>query len=177
MNNLNEDRTGALLAERLAAHLGFSATTAKQIRTAAILHDIGKHKIPASILHKPGKLDKHEFEIIKTHTTLGAEMLANVQGGLGVMIQNICRYHHEWHNGSGYWGKSAAELPGYVQIVSIVDVYMALISERVYKKAWPHDAALDYIQMQAGAQFSRELTDAFILMINQKGGLLCPLWQ
>ena len=169
MNSFSEDKAGARLAEILAARQGFSPAVARQIRTAAILHDIGKQKIPAVILHKPGKLDKLEFEVIKAHTTLGANMLANVQGDLGAMIQNVCLYHHEWHNGAGYWGKSAEELPAYIQIVSISDVFMALINQRPYKSAWPLEAALIYIQNQAGTQFSRELVNAFLSLAESDG--------
>jgi len=169
VNSFSEDKAGARLAEILAARQGFSPAVARQIRTAAILHDIGKQKIPAVILHKPGKLDKREFEVIKTHTTLGANMLANVQGDLGAMIQNVCLYHHEWHNGAGYWGKSAEELPAYIQIVSISDVFMALINQRPYKSAWPLEAALIYIQNQAGTQFSRELVNAFLSLAESDG--------
>jgi putative two-component system response regulator len=139
------------------------------MRVTALLHDIGKLKIPQEIINKPGKLDAREFEIIKTHTTLGAEILSGIQGGLGVMVRAVCLYHHEWHNGGGYWGLCAGELPAYIPIVSICDVYFALTNERPYKQAWSVQAALDYIQNQAGAQFSYELVEVFIPLIHDGG--------
>jgi putative two-component system response regulator len=136
---------------------------------AALLHDIGKQKIPAYILGKPGPLTAAEMDIMKTHTAHGAEMLANVQGELGATIRAVCLYHHERHDGGGYWGKQTSEVPAYVPLVSIADVFTALISERPYKKPWSVEAALEYIQKQAGAQFSRELAGDFLSLI-QGGG-------
>ncbi len=173
---LAEERRGARLAEMLAVRLGFSPKQTRQVRIAALLHDIGKQRIPAYILDKPGKLSRHEFEIMKTHTTLGAEMLAGVQGEIGTVIRDVCRLHHEWHNGAGYWGKGSAELPACVPVVAICDVFMALLSRRPYKQAWPLGTALDYIQNRAGTQFSRELANAFIALIKDEGGILCPPW-
>jgi putative two-component system response regulator len=171
-----EDRRGARLAELLAARLGYSPAEARQIRIAALLHDIGKQKIPAAIVDKPGRLSRYEFEVMKTHTTRGAEMLAGVQGDIGEKIRAVCLWHHEWDNGGGYWGKSGAEIPAYVPVVSICDVFLALLSKRSYKQAWALGPALDYIQNSAGTQFSRPMTDAFIALIKQEGGILCPPW-
>ncbi len=171
-----EERRGAQLAEMLAARLGFSPKEARQVKIAALLHDIGKQKIPAYILDKPGKLSRCEFEVMKTHTNLGAGMLAGVQGEIGVVIRDVCLLHHEWHNGAGYWGKVSAELPAYVPVVSVCDVFIALLSKRTYKQAWPVGTALDYIQNRAGTQFSREVADAFLALIKDEGGILCPPW-
>jgi putative two-component system response regulator len=119
----------------------------------------------AGVPDKPDKLTAREFEVIKTHTTQGAGMLTGIQGEIGEMIRGVCLHHHEFYNGGGYWGKSAAELPAYIGVVSISDVYMALISERPYKQAWPRSAALEYIQNQAGTQFSPALVKAFLSLI------------
>lgn len=139
---------------------------ARQVRTAAALHDIGKLKIPESILHKPGTLDNDEFEIIKTHTVLGAEMLKSVQGDIGEIARSVCLYHHEWHDGSkSYWGFRASDLPGYIHIVSISDVFTALISKRPYKEPWPPSEALAYIQCHSGTQFEPGLAKALLSLI------------
>ena len=138
----------------------------------ALLHDIGKLKVPQEIIHKPGKLDAREFEIIKTHTTHGAQILSSIQGGLGVMVRDVCLYHHEWHNGHGYWGISATKLPDYIPIVSICDVYFALTNERPYKQAWTVQTTLDYIQNQAGTQFSHELVGVFLPLIHDGGAAI-----
>lgn len=164
----NEEKLGALLAEVLALERGFSPAAARQIRVAAALHDLGKLKLPGEILDKPGKLTAPEFDVVKTHTALGAEMLACVQDGIGGMLRGVCLYHHERADGAGYWGKRAAELPPYVPVVFIADVYMALVSERNYKKAWARNAALEYIQDQAGTQFSHGLVRDFLSLMRDE---------
>ncbi len=165
MRDFNEGITVARLSELLASERGYSPDDARQIHAAALFHDIGKQKISGSIIRKPGKLTTAEMEIMKTHTTLGAGMLMSIHGKLGVMARNICLWHHEFHNGKGYWGKLAGELPPYISIVSICDVYVALINAREYKTAWPQDAALEYIYNRAGTQFSRELADKFCSLV------------
>jgi putative two-component system response regulator len=102
---------------------------------------------------------------MKTHTTLGAAMLISIRGQLGVMARNVCLWHHEHHDGGGYWGKLAGELPSYIPIVSICDVYVALISAREYKQAWPQEAALEYIQNQSGTRFAPALADTFLSLV------------
>jgi putative two-component system response regulator len=131
-----------------------------------MLHDVGKSGVPASILNKPGKLSAREFEIMKEHTRLGAEMLTSLQGDLGIMAQNIAEFHHEWYDGSkSYWGKRARDLPAYVSIVSICDVFTALVAKRPYKEPWPPKDAIAYIQNKAGTQFCPELVRVFTRMI------------
>ena len=163
--HINETESVAFLSERTALLCGIEPAVAKQIRIAAALHDVGKQKIPAAILNKPGKLTKDEFEVIKEHTKLGAEMLEGVQGGLGAMARTVCLTHHEWWDGNGYWGYRTDDLPPYVPIVAISDVFTALICERPYKQAWPPREAMDYIQKQAGTQFSPDLVGVFLSMI------------
>lgn len=163
----NENKAVAQLSELLALEMGKSADTARQIKTAAILHDCGKTMIPTAILNKHGKLTAEEFEVMKRHTKFGAEILSSLQGTLGEMATRIALYHHEWHNPSfgGYWGVPTYILPDYVSIVSICDVFTALCSRRCYKAAWPPKKALDYIKQQAGTQFSEKLVEVFIPMI------------
>jgi putative two-component system response regulator len=138
---------------------------ARQIRVAAVLHDIGKIKIPRSILDKRGKLSADEFETVKTHTVIGAEMLTSITGDIGEMARACCLYHHEYWNGGGYWGRYTNDLPFYIPMVAISDVFTALISERPYKQAWPPGEALAYIQSQAGTQFSHKLVGVFLDLI------------
>lgn len=165
--SIPENQLVARLAAHTAQSLGTPPATVKQIRIAAALHDIGKRKIPHSILLKPGPLTPGEFEIMKTHTTLGAEMItATDSGGLNDMVRTVCLYHHEWHDGTGsYWGKRSDELPFFVPIVSICDVFVALTAARCYKAAWPPDEALDYICGKSGTQFDPVLADAFVWLV------------
>lgn len=120
------------------------------IVTASALHDIGKIAIPESILNKPGKLTHEEFEIMKTHTTIGAEMLDKIDDyrdePLVRYAYEICRWHHERYDGRGYPdGLVGEQIPISAQIVAIADVYDALVSVRSYKKAFPHETAIDMI--------------------------------
>ena len=120
------------------------------ITTASALHDIGKIGIDEKILNKPGKLTKEEFEIMKTHTLIGASMLKSIE-----MFQNekllqvayqICRWHHERYDGKGYPdGLKGEEIPISAQVVAIADVYDALVGKRVYKKAFSHETAIHMI--------------------------------
>ena len=121
------------------------------IATASALHDIGKIGIDERILNKPGKLTKEEFEIMKTHTLIGAQMLDNLDmyrnEKLLKLAYEICRWHHERYDGKGYPdGLVGEEIPISAQVVSLADVYDALVSERVYKKAFSHEKALEMIQ-------------------------------
>lgn len=121
------------------------------IATASALHDIGKIGIDEKILNKPGKLTKEEFEIMKTHTLIGAQMLDNLDmyrnEKLLKLAYEICRWHHERYDGKGYPdGFVGEEIPISAQVVSLADVYDALVSERVYKKAFSHEKALEMIQ-------------------------------
>jgi putative two-component system response regulator len=170
MGGYAEDCAVAALAEGLALRRGYSPKASRQLRIAARLHDIGKQYIPARLLCKRGELTACEMEIIKTHTTLGAELLAGVQGEIGGMVRAVCLYHHEWHDGGGYWGKCAGDIPAYVPLVAIADVYMALTTARPYKTPWPRAAALDYLRQRAGTQFSRELVDEFHALIAATSG-------
>lgn len=120
------------------------------ISNASALHDIGKIAIPDEILNKPGRLTDEEFAIMKTHSMAGASMLENLplDGGdpLVKKAYEICRWHHERYDGRGYPdGLKGDEIPISAQIVSLADVYDALTSERVYKKAFTHETALKMI--------------------------------
>ena len=132
------------------------------ITAAAAMHDVGKIAISDTILLKPGKLTEQEFEIMKTHTTKGCEildMLGDIQQGeYGRASYDICRYHHERYDGGGYpEGLKGEEIPIAAQIVSVADVYDALVSERCYKGAYPPEKAYDMIMGGECGQFSPKL--------------------
>lgn len=120
------------------------------IPLAAALHDIGKIGIDEKILNKPGKLTREEFEIMKTHTVIGADMLESLtlyqEDPLIRIARDICRWHHERFDGKGYPdGLKKDDIPLSAQVVSLADVYDALVSERVYKKAFSHEKAIQMI--------------------------------
>lgn len=120
------------------------------ITTASALHDIGKIGVDEKILNKPGRLTADEFEIMKMHTMIGASMLHSLtmyqDEELVRVATEICRWHHERYDGRGYPdGLKGDEIPISAQVVSVADVYDALASERVYKKAFPHEKAIEMI--------------------------------
>ena len=129
------------------------------IATASSLHDIGKVGISKDILNKPAKLTDEEYRIMKTHTLLGAKMIRSMEypndNPLVQMAYEICRWHHERFDGKGYPdGLKGEEIPISAQVVSIVDVYDALTSERCYKKAFDHDTAIQMILDGQCGQFN-----------------------
>lgn len=121
------------------------------ITTASAIHDVGKISIPEEILNKPGKLTQEEFETMKSHAKIGAEMLSDLpidqsNAPLVKVACEICRWHHERYDGRGYPdGLRGEEIPIAAQVVSLADVYDALTSERCYKKAFSHDEAMEMI--------------------------------
>jgi len=159
-----------ILAGRLAGRPGYQEVTPDFIQTiarAAALHDVGKVGIPDSILLKPGKLSDAEFEIMKTHTLIGAELLEGLRQSYGdfsmiSMGVDVVMSHHEWWDGSGYpQGLKGREIPLAARILGVCDVYDALTSERVYKKAWSHEETEKNIRGSAGRQFDAHLVEIF----------------
>ena len=150
------------------------------ITTASSLHDIGKIRIPEEILNKPGRLTDEEFRIMKTHSELGADMIQDMHfpkdNSLVRASWEICRWHHERWDGKGYPdGLKGEEIPISAQVVSIVDVYDALTSERCYKKAFDHDTAIRMILDGQCGQFNpvllkclKELSLQFSRMFTNK---------
>ena len=142
-----------LLLERLVqktGQYGLSWSEQYMISMASALHDIGKIGIDEKILNKPGKLTKEEFDIMKTHTLIGATMLENLKMYQGEILlevaYQICRWHHERYDGKGYPdGLVGEKIPISAQVVSLADAYDALISDRVYKKAYSHEQAVKMI--------------------------------
>jgi len=133
---------------------------------ASALHDIGKIGISDGILLKPGKLTPDEFDVIKTHTSIGSEIIDRISATLPDndmylrYAKDICHYHHERWDGNGYpTGMKEDEIPISARIISIVDVYDALASPRCYKGAYPHEVSVDIIMEGRGTQFDPNIVD------------------
>lgn len=144
----------------LAEELGMPKAFLDQIELFSPLHDIGKVGIPDQILLAPRKLTDEEFEIMRTHTTLGYQILA---GRTTLeMAAEIARFHHERYDGSGYpEGVGGGAIPVSARITALADVYDALTSERPYKKAWTHEAATELIRNERGQHFDPLVVEAF----------------
>lgn len=140
---------------------------------AAPLHDIGKVMIPDGILCKPGRLTEQEYEVIKTHTTLGGKILedtlAAIEGDTYLEVANkVAVYHHERWDGTGYpEGLSKENIPLCARIMAVADVFDALVSERPYKKAYSMEAAFQIISSASGTHFDPKITEAFLNIRNE----------
>ena len=161
------------LAEELKTHPRFARVlTPDMIQLlfkTAPLHDIGKVGIPDRILLKPGRLTPEEFEIMKTHTTLGKIAINNAQVALGVPVEflkiaeEIAYGHQEKWDGSGYpQGLCGENIPVSARLMAVADVYDALISRRIYKDPIPHEKAITIIQESAGSHFDPDMVQAFL---------------
>ena len=161
-------RVGDLSAE-IAHELGEEPGWCEQLRLAARLHDIGKVAVPDAILLKPGPLTVDEFEVMKTHTTIGAQILS---GSTSLLIQLgavVALNHHERWDGTGYpGGLRGNDIPRSGRIVTVADVFDALTSVRVYKHAWSQADAVAYIVGARGTQFEPEIVDAFLTVITRR---------
>jgi HD-GYP domain-containing protein (c-di-GMP phosphodiesterase class II) len=162
-----------LLARRLQHRPGYWGTVTDEwigtLTRAAALHDIGKVGISDTILLKPGRLTEDEFEVMKTHARLGAEILRDlmVTHGTFPMLEmgvEVTLGHHEKWDGTGYPdGKSGTDIPLCARIVALADVYDALTSKRVYKDAWSQEDTLAHIASLAGSHFDPDLANLFVL--------------
>ena len=144
----------AKVSAMLGEAIGLPAATVQLIGRGAPLHDIGKVGIPDNILLKPGSLTVEEFEIMKTHTVIGSQMLSRGRSELVRVSQRIARSHHEWWDGSGYPDRLAGQhIPLEARIVAVADFLDALTHDRPYRPAWSLDDTLDEIKRRTGSHF------------------------
>jgi len=147
----------------IARSLGWQTQELENLLHATPMHDLGKIGIPDSILLKPGKLQGEEWAIMKTHTTIGANILSGDTSVLLRLAEEIASSHHERWDGSGYpKGLQGDAIPESGLIVALTDVFDALTSERPYKKAWTEKEAVQYVTQNRGKHFSPRLVDIFI---------------
>lgn len=154
-------------------HYGLTEHDCQLIATAAVFHDVGKIGIPESILLKPGKLTAKEFEVMKTHTLIGDNLIKSLEiyhdEPLLQMAAQICRWHHERYDGGGYPdGLKGEEIPICAQVVSIADVYDALTSARPYKPAFSSEKAIQMILNGECGVFNPVLVDCLLEVVNQQ---------
>jgi len=156
----NHVRRVAEYCKIIACGLELNERDCEILYIASPLHDFGKIAIPESILHKPGKLLTEEWQIMKTHAQVGAELLGSSEREILKAASIIAGQHHEHWDGSGYpKGLSGEEIHIFGRIVAIADVFDALGTERSYKKAWPLEEIISYIQSLKGKQFDPSLVD------------------
>ncbi len=159
----NHVKRVAEYSKLLALKAGLSLEEAEMVLIASPMHDIGKVGIPDGILKKPGKLDEYEWEIMRSHSAMGYEVLKSSQRPILKAAATIAYQHHEKYNGSGYpVGISGEDIHIYARIVAIADVFDALGSNRVYKKAWELEKIIEMFKEEKGKHFDPKLIELFL---------------
>ena len=149
----------------LASALRYDEDTVQKYYRIALLHDIGKIGIPQSVLNKPGKLTEEEFEIIKSHTTKGYEVLKDIS--IMPELSVGAGAHHERPDGKGYpKGLKGDEIPKVAQIIAVADCFDAMYSNRPYRERMNFDIAVSIIKEVSGTQLSSEVVDAFLRLVD-----------
>lgn len=161
----HSERVGEL-AKKLAKEVGLGEDAREALDKAAKIHDIGKVGVPETILNKPGPLTKEEFNYIKKHVVLSEQICAPLRSMRGIL--GIIRHHHENYNGKGYpYGLKGEDIPLEARILSIVDAYDAMTSDRPYRKRLPQDEVIKRLKEGSGTQWDPKLVDLFINMIEE----------
>lgn len=161
-------RRVSIYSQLIADALGFSSHERLRLERAALLHDIGKTALMTVDIEKKGTFDIDEYEVVKTHPTLGAEILAPFVA-LHPLIPAVL-YHHERWDGRGYpEGLSGEDIPFIARVVSVGDTFDAMTSDRPYRDSLSMEAALEEIRSNAGSQFDPELADAFLGEVSRVG--------
>ena len=169
----NHVRRVAYISRLLALSYGLEQDDAEKLRMASPLHDVGKIGIPDAVLNKPGRLTPEEFDLIKTHTTIGCQMLSNSDQPIIQAGAIIAAQHHERWDGQGYpRGLSGEAIHIYGRITCLADVYDALRQKRHYKEAWSEERTLKYILENCGRIFDPKLVDVLMTMRSDINNIL-----
>ena len=157
-----------LYSGQMAEELGWHLQDVEDIRLAASMHDVGKIGVPDKILLKAGPLTEDELAIMRTHAEIGGKMLEGSEIPLLQMSAEIARCHHERWDGQGYpAGLAGTDIPESARIVAIVDVYDAMVHERVYKPAIPEDEVLETLRAESGKHFDPRMVEVFLARLPQ----------
>jgi putative nucleotidyltransferase with HDIG domain len=152
-------------AETLAWKLGCRSCDLDSIHWAALLHDIGKIGIPDSVLQKPTGLNNEEWQMMKQHSQIGADIVGSFRQMKNV--SRLIKYHHEHYDGSGYpEGLIGEEIPLGARILAVVDAYSAMITDRVYRSARQPEEACEELERTSGTQFDPKVVDIFLQIVN-----------
>ncbi|TGM81814.1 response regulator [Leptospira mtsangambouensis] len=153
-------------SQTLALAFGYSSEQAEEILNAAPMHDVGKIGIPDFIIQKPGKLSPEEWEMMKRHPEIGAEIIGDHHSSLLKLARSIAITHHEKFDGTGYpYQLKGENIPLEGRIIAIADVFDALTTVRPYKKAWEVDAAIEFLKQESGKHFDPVLVQKFITVL------------
>jgi uncharacterized domain HDIG len=159
-------------AEKIGREMRFSENHIDNLKIASILHDIGKIGIPEAILNKPGRLTDEEYAVIKSHPSIGANIIKDIDALKG--ISDVIKHHHERYDGKGYpdgMGGDRIQLDAY--IISLADAYDAMCSDRPYRKAMTREQAVDIIKQERGKQFNPKVVDVFLKILESEGDKIC----
>ena len=155
-------------AKQIAAELGMSMQQQEELVYLCLLHDIGKIGIPDHILNKPGKLTKEEFEIMKRHAEIGERIISPLEALKN--LKPLIRHHQEYYDGKGYPDSLSGEaIPIACRILSVVDTFDAMTTDRPYRKALPIESAMAELRRCAGTQFDPAIVDKFISILDKEG--------
>lgn len=153
----------SLTSRLIGLRYGMTDREADLLSIAAGMHDLGKTEVPVSLLLKPGKLDRYEWAVMKTHTTLGADIIGDGRSEPFKTARIVALTHHERWDGRGYPnGLRGEQIPLHARIVAISDVFDALTSERPYKRAWSGREAAEEIKRGSGSHFDPSLVQLFL---------------
>jgi HD-GYP domain-containing protein (c-di-GMP phosphodiesterase class II) len=168
----HSERVG-LVAAAIGRELGLEPRQLDCLHRGGLLHDVGKIGVPADILNKPGRLTPAELEKVRAHPAMGATILAPIQAYQDLLP--LVRSHHELLDGSGYpEGLVGGQIPPLVRVLTVADIFDALVSDRPYRDAWNARKAIDYIAGGAGVTFDPQVVDAFRAVVFQGSA---DLWR
>lgn len=158
---IKHSRRVSEMAVLLGKAFGLNALELKEIKVAGMLHDIGKVYIPDDIIRKSDQLTKENWDVIKTHTVLGYELLKTMNEF--ETVAKYARYHHERIDGLGYPdGLKGSEIPFGAKLIAVVDAYEAMTESRPYRQAFSKEMAIEELRKNSGTQFDEEIVDVFI---------------